>query len=125
MQKITPNLWFDGNAEEAMYFYLSIFKNSKVVEIMHYGEGGHGTPGTVMTTTFEIEGQQFTAINGSPQYKFAPATAFNVSCKTQEEVDYYWEQLTSGGEEGPCGWLTDKFELTNKHSIVLESSYEG
>lgn len=113
MQKITPNLWFDGNPEEAMNFYLSIFNDAKVVEVTRHQENQQGVPGAVMTATFEIEGQQFVALNGGPQYKFTPAVAFNISCKTQAEVDHYWYKLIAdGGEEGPCGWLTDRFGVS-------------
>jgi predicted 3-demethylubiquinone-9 3-methyltransferase (glyoxalase superfamily) len=116
MQKITPFLWFDDNAEEAAKFYTSIFKNSKVGKISRYGKEGydiHRRPaGTVMTIEFEIEGQQFIALNGGPQFKFTEAVSFSVDCKTQEEVDRLWEKLTEDGEEGSCGWLKDKYGLS-------------
>jgi predicted 3-demethylubiquinone-9 3-methyltransferase (glyoxalase superfamily) len=116
MQKITPFLWFDDNAEEAAKFYTSIFKNSKVGKISRYGKEGydiHRRPaGTVMTIEFEIEGQQFIALNGGPQFKFTEAVSFSVDCKTQEEVDRLWEKLTEDGEEGACGWLKDKYGLS-------------
>jgi predicted 3-demethylubiquinone-9 3-methyltransferase (glyoxalase superfamily) len=111
MQKITPFLWFDGKAEEAMNFYTSIFSDSEVVSIMRYGEAGPGPKGTVMSATFRLNGQQFIALNGGPQFSFSPAISFFVSCKTQEEVDELWEKLVAGGEPQRCGWLTDKFGL--------------
>jgi predicted 3-demethylubiquinone-9 3-methyltransferase (glyoxalase superfamily) len=112
MQKITTFLWFDDQAEEAMNFYTSIFKNSKVVSVSRYPEGGPGKPGTVMTGTFQIEGQEFIALNGGPEFKFNPAISLYVNCETQEEVDQLWEKLSAGGDPGPCGWLTDKFGLS-------------
>ena len=112
MQKITPFLWFDDQAEEAANFYVSIFKNSKIVNIARYGEAGPGLAGTVMTVTFQLEGQEFIALNGGPQFKFTEAISFSVDCKTQEEVDELWEKLSEGGEEGPCGWLKDKYGLS-------------
>src|SRR5712692_4551559 len=112
MQKIRPFLWFDGKAEEAMNFYVSIFKNSKIVSVSRYGDAGPGPQGTVMTATFLLDGQEFTALNGGPQYKFTEAISFLVDCKTQEEVDELWEKLSEGGEEGPCGWLKDKYGLS-------------
>jgi predicted 3-demethylubiquinone-9 3-methyltransferase (glyoxalase superfamily) len=112
MQKITPFLWFDGNAEEAVNFYVSIFKNSKIVKIARYGEAGPGPKGSVMTVVFELDGQEFIALNGGPHFKFNEAISFSVDCKTQQEVDEYWEKLSAGGEEGPCGWLKDKYGLS-------------
>lgn len=112
MQKIVPFLWFDGTAEEAMNFYVSIFKNSKVGKVTRYGEAGPGPKGTVMVATFELEGQEFIALNGGPQFKFTEAISFSVNCETQKEVDELWERLTAGGEEGQCGWLKDKFGLS-------------
>jgi predicted 3-demethylubiquinone-9 3-methyltransferase (glyoxalase superfamily) len=112
MQKITPFLWFDGKAEEAMNFYTSIFKNAKVGNITRYGDAGPGPKGSVMSATFELEGQEFFALNGGPQFKFTPAISFFVKCTTQEEVDRYWEALSAGGEKSQCGWLTDKFGLS-------------
>jgi predicted 3-demethylubiquinone-9 3-methyltransferase (glyoxalase superfamily) len=111
MQKITPFLWFDGKAEEAMNFYVSIFKNSKVLSVSRYGEAGPGPKGTVMSAMFQLEGQEFVALNGGPQYKFTPAVSFFVNCETQEEVDELWEKLSAGGREEQCGWLTDKYGL--------------
>jgi predicted 3-demethylubiquinone-9 3-methyltransferase (glyoxalase superfamily) len=112
MQKITPFLWFDGNAEEAMNLYVSTFKNSKLVNVSRYGEAGPGPNGSVMVGTFEIEGQQFMALNGGPQYKFTPAVSFVVNCETQQEVDDYWDKLSEGGQTQQCGWLQDKFGLS-------------
>jgi predicted 3-demethylubiquinone-9 3-methyltransferase (glyoxalase superfamily) len=112
MQKITPFLWFDGNAEEAMNLYVSVFKNSKVVSVRRYGKAGPGAEGTVMTGTFQIEGQEFYVLNGGPQYKFTPAVSLFVNCETQEEVDELWEKLSAGGRKDRCGWLQDKFGLS-------------
>ena len=111
-QKITPFLWFDKSAEEAANFYVSVFKNSRVGEISRYGEGGPGPKGSVMTVTFELEGQKFTALNGGPQFKFTEAISFVVNCDTQEEIDYFWEKLSgNGGQEVQCGWLKDRYGL--------------
>ena len=112
MEKITPCLWFDGKAEEAIRFYTSIFKKSKKGVITKYGEAGPGKKGTVMTATFEIAGQEFMALNGGPEFKFSPAISFVVNCKKQKEVDYYWEKLLEGGAPQQCGWLTDKFGVS-------------
>jgi predicted 3-demethylubiquinone-9 3-methyltransferase (glyoxalase superfamily) len=117
MQKITPFLWFDNQAEEAAMFYTSVFKNSKIGRILRYDEASAkaaGRPaGSVLTVEFEIEGQTFTALNGGPQFKFNESVSFVVNCKTQEEVDYFWEKLTAGGgQESECGWLKDKFGLS-------------
>ena len=112
MQKIVTFLWFDGNAEEAMNHYVSIFKNSKVVSVARYGDAGPGPKGTVMSATFQLEGQEFYALNGGPQYKFTPAISLFISCKTQEEVDDLWEKLSEGGRTDQCGWLQDKFGLS-------------
>ena len=111
MQKITPFLWFDNNAEEAMNFYTSIFKNSKVLTVSRYPEGSPGPAGTVMTAEFELEGQEFVLLNGGPRFQFTEAISFVVNCETQEEVDYFWEQLSEGGQKSRCGWLKDKFGL--------------
>ena len=111
MQKITPFLWFDNNAEEAMNFYTSIFKNSKVLTVSRYGEAGPGPAGSVMTAEFELEGQEFVALNGGPRFQFTEAVSFVVNCETQEEVDYFWEKLSEGGQKSRCGWLKDKFGL--------------
>lgn len=112
MQKITPFLWFDGNAEEAIKFYTSIFKNSKIGNVSRYGDAGPGPKGTVMSATFQLEGQEFFALNGGPQFKFTPAISFFVDCETQEEVDELWEKLSAGGEQQRCGWLKDKYGLS-------------
>jgi predicted 3-demethylubiquinone-9 3-methyltransferase (glyoxalase superfamily) len=112
MQKITPFLWFDDKAEEAMNFYTSIFKNSKVERITRYGQGGPGPKGTVMSCTFQLEGQEFMALNGGPQFTFSPAISFFVNCETQEEVDELWEKLSEGGKKERCGWLKDKYGLS-------------
>jgi len=111
-QKITPFLWFDGKAEEAMNFYVSIFKNSKVVQLTRYGDAGPGPKGTVMSAIFQLEGQEFYALNGGPQFKFSPAISLFVNCETQQEVDDLWEKLSAGGKTNRCGWLDDKFGLT-------------
>jgi predicted 3-demethylubiquinone-9 3-methyltransferase (glyoxalase superfamily) len=113
MQKITPFLWFDANAEEAVNFYLSIFKNSKILKVARYGDTGPGPAGTVMTISFQLEGQEFIALNGGPHFKFTEAISLSVSCETQEELDDYWSKLTAaGGQEVQCGWLKDKFGLS-------------
>jgi predicted 3-demethylubiquinone-9 3-methyltransferase (glyoxalase superfamily) len=118
VKKITPCLWFDGQAQEAAEFYTGIFRNSKIVEVSRYGEAGHeahGQPaGTVMTVAFELEGQTFTALNGGPLFKFNEAVSFQINCETQEDVDYYWNKLSKGGDEKAqqCGWLKDKFGLS-------------
>ena len=113
MQKITPFLWFDDNAEEAVNLYVSIFKNSKINSVSRYGDVGPGQPGKVMTMSFELEGQAFTALNGGPQYKFTEAISLEVDCATQAEVDELWNKLTAnGGEPGQCGWLKDKFGMS-------------
>jgi len=109
MQKITPFLWFDNQAEEAMNLYVSIFKNSKVLSVNRYGDGAPAPKGTVMTANFQLDGQEFTALNGGPMFKFSPAISFVVNCKTQAEVDEYWEKLSAGGKENQCAWLDDKF----------------
>ena len=112
VQKINPFLWFNNQAEEAAKFYVSIFKNSGVNKVVHYGKAGPGPEGSVMTVAFELEGQEFTALNGGPVYKFTEAISFVVNCNSQEEVDYYWDKLTEDGEEGVCGWLKDKYGLS-------------
>jgi len=111
-QKITPFLWFDNQAEEAVKFYTSIFKNSKVGSVSRYGEAGPGPKGSVMTMTFELDGQQFTALNGGPVFKFTEAISFVVHCETQAELDEFWEKLSAGGQEVQCGWLKDRFGLS-------------
>jgi predicted 3-demethylubiquinone-9 3-methyltransferase (glyoxalase superfamily) len=118
IQKVTPCLWFDDQAEEAVEFYTAIFRNSKIVNVARYGEVGHevhGKPaGTVMVVAFELDGQAFTALNGGPMFKFNEAISFQVKCETQEEVDYYWEKLSEGGDETAqqCGWLKDKYGVS-------------
>jgi predicted 3-demethylubiquinone-9 3-methyltransferase (glyoxalase superfamily) len=112
MQKITPFLWFDNNAEEAANFYISVFKNSKLLNVARYSDAGPGPKGSVMTVEFELNGQQFVALNAGPTFKFTEAISFVVNCETQEEVDYYWERLSEGGEKSHCGWLKDKFGLS-------------
>jgi predicted 3-demethylubiquinone-9 3-methyltransferase (glyoxalase superfamily) len=115
-QKITPCLWFDTQAEDAASTYVSIFENSKILSTSRYGKEGHEIhgreAGSVMTVEFEIEGQRFVALNGGPHFKFNEAVSFQVHCETQEEIDYFWSKLTEGGEEGPCGWLKDRFGLS-------------
>ena len=113
MQKIVPNLWFDTEAEEAAEFYVSVFKgNSRIVSKSHYGEAGPREAGMVMTVEFELDGQHFTGINGGPDFTFDEAVSFGITCKDQDEVDHYWERLSEGGKEGPCGWLKDKYGLS-------------
>jgi len=112
MQKITPFLWFDDQAEEAMNFYTSIFKNSKIGSITRYGEAGPGTKGAVMSVTFQLDGQEFMALNGGPHFTFSPAISFFVNCETQAEVDELWAKLSDGGEEEQCGWLKDKYGVS-------------
>src|SRR5258705_3545414 len=112
MQKITPFLWFDGKAEEAMNFYVSVFKKSKVVRVTRYGDAGPGPKGTVMSATFQLEGQEFFALNGGSQFTFTPAISFFVNCETQQEVDELWEKLSKGGQEEKCGWLKDKYGVS-------------
>lgn len=112
MQKITPFLWFDNQAEEAANFYVSIFKNSKIGAVRRYGEAGPGPKGSVMTIAFQLEGQEFVALNGGPHFKFTPAISLFVDCKDQQEVDELWEKLSAGGRKDRCGWLQDKFGLS-------------
>jgi predicted 3-demethylubiquinone-9 3-methyltransferase (glyoxalase superfamily) len=112
MRKITPCLWFDGNAEEAANHYVSIFRNSKITDISRYGDAGPLPKGTVLMVAFELDGQAFSALNGGPQYKFTEAMSFSISCEDQAEVDHYWNRLGEGGKEQPCGWLKDRFGLS-------------
>jgi predicted 3-demethylubiquinone-9 3-methyltransferase (glyoxalase superfamily) len=112
LQKIVPNLWFDTEAEEAAEFYISVFDNSRIVNIAHYTEAGPRPAGTVMVVEFELDGHRFVAINGGPEFKFDEAVSFQITCETQDEIDRYWDALTEGGEEGPCGWLKDRYGLS-------------
>jgi len=112
VQKITPFLWFDGNAEEAVNFYVSVFKNSKVLRLTRYGDAGPGPKGTVMSATFQLEGQEFFALNGGPQFTFTPAISFFVNCEIQDEVDDLWDKLSAGGEKQRSGWLKDKYGVS-------------
>ncbi|HTW69441.1 MAG TPA: VOC family protein [Acetobacteraceae bacterium] len=112
MQKIRPFLWFNGQAEEAARFYAGIFRNAKIGSIMRYGDAGPGEKGSVMTVTFELEGQEFIALNGGPQFSFTPAVSFFVTCETQDEVDTFWDKLAEGGETNRCGWLKDKYGVS-------------
>ncbi len=112
MQKITPFLWFNNNAEEAVNYYISIFPQSKLINVSRFGDAGPGPKGSVMSATFELNGQEFYALNGGPHFSFTPAISFFVKCETQAEVDHYWEKLSDGGAKSRCGWLTDKFGLS-------------
>jgi len=109
---ITPNLWFDTQAEEAAQYYCSIFPESRIVTVTHYTEAAPAKAGTVLTVDFELQGQRFTAINGGPQFSFTEAVSFSVECEDQDELDAYWEKLTDGGEDGPCGWCKDRYGLS-------------
>lgn len=109
---IIPNLWFDTEAEEAAGFYTSVFPNSRVVTVTHYTDAGPRPAGAVMTVEFELDGQPFVGINGGPEFTFSEAVSFQITCETQEEIDYFWDRLVAGGEEGPCGWLKDRFGLS-------------
>ena len=112
MQKITPCLWFDDQGEEAAQFYTTVFSNSRILDTARYGAAGPGPEGTVMTVTFELDGQRFVALNGGPEFTFNEAISFQVSCQTQEEVDHFWSKLSEGGQEGPCGWLKDRYGVS-------------
>lgn len=112
MNTLTTCLWFDTKGEEAANFYVSIFKNSKVTDVTRYGEAGPRPAGTVLTVSFELDGQPFVALNGGPEFTFNEAVSFQIGCESQDEVDYYWNALTDGGEEGPCGWLKDRFGVS-------------
>ena len=112
MQRITPSLWFDTEAEDAANFYVSVFKNSQVLNVSRYGEAGPRPAGMVMTVDFELDGQEFIALNGGPEFPFTEAVSLQVKCETQDEVDRYWSVLSEGGEEGPCGWLKDRYGLS-------------
>jgi predicted 3-demethylubiquinone-9 3-methyltransferase (glyoxalase superfamily) len=111
-QKIIPNLWFDTEAEEAAAFYTSVFKNSRVLNVTHYTEAGPRPAGMVMTVEFELDGHRFVGINGGPEFTFDEAVSFQINCDSQDEIDYYWERLSEGGQEGPCGWLKDRYGLS-------------
>jgi predicted 3-demethylubiquinone-9 3-methyltransferase (glyoxalase superfamily) len=111
-QPITPCLWFDGNAEEAANFYVSVFPNSEITEVSRYGEAGPRAAGSVMVVSFRLDGQEFLALNGGPEFTFNEAVSFSIASANQDEVDYFWDRLTDGGEPGPCGWLKDKFGLS-------------
>ena len=119
MQKISPCLWFDNNAEEAVDFYTSVFKNSRVIGSSRYGDAGPGPKGTIMTIDFELEGVRYAALNGGPNFQFTEAVSLVVNCQTQEEVDYYWEKLSEGGQKIECGWLKDKFGLAWQITPIL------
>jgi predicted 3-demethylubiquinone-9 3-methyltransferase (glyoxalase superfamily) len=112
MPKITPWLWFDTESQDAAEFYVSVFPNSKILDVTHYGAAGPRDEGTVLTVSFELDGQRVVALNGGPEFKHSEAFSFKVDCEDQEEVDYYWEKLGEGGEHGPCGWLKDRFGLS-------------
>jgi len=112
MTTITPCLWFDTDGEDAANFYVSVFPNSKILDVARYGEAGPRDAGSVMTVSFELDGKKFTALNGGPEFSFTEAISFQVSCTSQDEVDAYWSKLSEGGEEGPCGWLKDRFGLS-------------
>ncbi len=112
MPEITPCLWFDTEGEEAARFYTSVFPNSRIVDVARYGAAGPRTEGTVMTVSFELDGQKFVALNGGPEFTFDEAISFQVNCKSQEEVDAFWSKLSDGGQEGPCGWLKDKYGVS-------------
>jgi predicted 3-demethylubiquinone-9 3-methyltransferase (glyoxalase superfamily) len=112
MQKISPCLWFDGKAEQAAKFYMSVFKDSRILDVMYYNEAGPAPAGTVLTVTFELRGEEFIALNGGPMFNFTPAISFFVKCQTQEEVDDFWAKLSEGGQIQQCGWLTDKFGVS-------------
>jgi len=114
MRKITPFLWFDSQAEEAANLYVSIFKNSRILSVTRYGDAGPGPKGSVMTVSFELDGEPFVALNGGPVFKFTEAISFFVNCESQEEVDHFWEKLSVGGKESRCGWLKDKFGLSRQ-----------
>jgi predicted 3-demethylubiquinone-9 3-methyltransferase (glyoxalase superfamily) len=119
MPKITPFLWFDGQAEEAARFYTSVFKNSKLGEIMYWGDTGPGPKGTVLTVEFELDGQKFVALNGGPEFKFTEAVSFEIECLDQDEVDRYWDKLSAGGEKSQCGWLKDRYGLSWQVTPVI------
>jgi predicted 3-demethylubiquinone-9 3-methyltransferase (glyoxalase superfamily) len=119
MPKITPNLWFDTQGLEAAEFYVSVFPNSKINDVTHYGEAGPRPAGMVLTVEFELDGERFVAINGGPEFTFDEAISLEVACADQDEVDYYWSKLSEGGEEGPCGWLKDRYGLSWQVTPVI------
>jgi predicted 3-demethylubiquinone-9 3-methyltransferase (glyoxalase superfamily) len=125
MTRITPFLWFDTESEDAATFYVSVFPNSRIVDVRHYGSAGPRPAGMVMTVTFELDGQRFVALNGGPENSFSEAVSFVVDCQTQDEVDTYWEALSAGGEEGPCGWLKDRYgvswQITPRRLLELQA----
>jgi len=125
MQKITPFLWFDSQAEEAVKFYCTIFAKSKITNVSRYTEAGPGPKGQAMSLNFDLEGQSFIALNGGPQFKFTEAISFVVDCKTQAELDKYWTKLTKGGQPGPCGWLKDKYGLSGQVGPTLLGELPG
>jgi len=112
MKPIIPNLWFDGNAEQAAEYYVSVFPNSRIVSKANYTEAGPGEPGTLMVVEWEIDGQRFAGINGGPEFSFSEAVSFQITCADQDEIDHYWSRLTDGGSEGPCGWCKDRYGLS-------------
>ena len=112
MRNIVTCLWFDTEGEDAANFYVSLFKNSRILSVTHYGEAGPRPAGTVMTVSFELDGREFLALNGGPEYKFTEAVSFQIMCEGQDEVDFFWDSLTEGGEEGPCGWLKDRYGVS-------------
>ena len=122
VQKITPCLWFDGQAEEAAKFYISVFRNSRILEVVPYGEAGPGRAGTVMVVSFELDGQEFVGLNGGPEFSFNESISFQIECADQAEVDHYWDRLSDGGKEGPCGWLSDRFGVS--WQVVPERLHE-
>lgn len=126
-QKITTFLWFDNNAEEAVKFYCSVFKNSRILNTTHYGDSGAGPKGTVMTVDFELDGQRFAALNGGPTFKFTEAISLVVHCETQEEIDYFWEKLSEGGQKVECGWVKDKYGLSWQivPTILFDELFQG
>ena len=126
-QKITTFLWFDNNAEEAVKFYCSVFKNSRILTTTHYGDSGAGPKGTVMTVDFELDGQRFAALNGGPTFKFTEAISLVVNCETQEEIDYFWEKLSEGGQKVECGWVKDKYGLSWQivPTILFDELFQG
>ena len=126
-QKITTFLWFDNNAEEAVKFYCSIFKNSRILNTTHYGDSGAGPKGTVMTVDFELDGQRLAALNGGPTFKFTEAISLVVNCETQDEIDYFWEKLSEGGQKVECGWVKDKYGLSWQivPTILFDELFQG